>query len=360
MATLSLSDISDALSQTFRNQITNQINLLAIGLNLVPTVKGAGQNAAWTAKLTGRTDAEGYVEGADMADADFDSEAREDAILNWAQYRKGAKLSGLSQAAANSNVQPGSLLTEGKSDLFGDEISDGIERCALGMGRDFYSGVGSTQFPLIGLETAIAATGTYASINQGVFSEWGSTVQNIATANLSFSTLRAFLTAIYVASGRRPDLLLTSPTTFDQIGDLFGDNRRWMDEITLSDGRGGRRTIKLAGGYRMLEFDGIGIAQDTLCTANAIYGLNTNHVQLKQLPSYKSPMTLERFLAIMETITGERLPISDMGEMEAAPGQLQPYVEMLGKLGDSDRAQIKCYAQLCIDRRNAHGRLNLT
>ena len=70
--------------------------------------------------------------------------------------------------------------------------------------------------------------------------------------------------------------------------------------------------------------------------------------------------TQERFLAIMEAITGERLPMEDMGEMTAAPGQLVPYVEMLGKLGDSDRAQIKCYSQLTVERRNAHGRLNLT
>lgn len=360
MATLSLSDISDALSQVFGPRIVSQINLLAIGLNLVPTVPGAGKNAAWTAKLTGRTNAAGYAEGADMGAADFDQEKREDAVLSWAQYRKGAKLSGLAQAAANSNLQPGSLLQEGLGDLFGDEVNDAIERLALGLGTNFYNGTGGAADPMIGLETAVAAAGVYGGIDPGVDPEWASTVQSIPTGDLSFEKLREFLAAIYKASGRQPDLILTDVDTFTKIGSLFGDGRRWMDEISLSDGKGRRRKISLSGGYRMLEFDGIGIAQDNLATANTIWGLNTRHIAIKQLSAYKSPMTQERFLAIMEAITGERLPMEDMGEMTAAPGQLVPYVEMLGKLGDSDRAQIKCYSQLTVERRNAHGRLNLT
>ena len=359
MATLTLGDFSDALSQVFGPNIISQINLLAIGLNLIPTVPGAGKNAAWTAKLTGRTNAAGYVEGADMADVDFDSEKREDAVLAWAEYRKGAKVSGLAQAAAASNLQPGSVLSEGLGDLFSDEVTDAIERLALGMGTNLYNGTGGGADPMIGLETAVAAAGVYAGIDPGVDPEWASTVQSIPTGDLSFSKLRAFITAIYKASGRRPDLLLTDPDTFDKIGDLYGDGRRWMESLELSNGQGGRREIKLVGGYRMLEFDGIGIAQDNLATSDAIWGLNTRFIQIKQLSSYKSPMTLERFLAIMEAITGERLPMESMGEMTAAPGQLVPYVEMLGKLGDSDRAQIKCYSQLCVNRRNAHGRLNL-
>lgn len=360
MATLTLGDFSDALSQVFGPRIISQINLLAIGLNLIPTVTGYGKNAAWTAKLSGRTNAAGFVEGADMADGDFDSEKRTDAVLAWAEYRKGAKVSGLAQAAAASNHEPGSLLMEGMGDLFSDEVYDGVERMALGMGTDLYSGDGTAGTPFIGLETAVSDVGVYAGIDPGVDAEWKSFIQNTPVGDLSFSKIRTFLTGIYKSGGRRPDLLLTDPDTYDKIGDLFGDNRRWLESLTLSDGRGGRRKIELVGGYRMLEFDGIGIAQDNLATPNTIWGLNTNYVQIKQLNAYKAPMTLERFLDIMEAITGERLPIEDMGEMTAAPGQLVPYVEMLGKLGDSDRAQIKAYSQICVTRRNAHGRMNLT
>ena len=63
-------------------------------------------------------------------------------------------------------------------------------------------------------------------------------------------------------------------------------------------------------------------------------------------------MTQERFLDLMEGITGERLPDSALGEHQAAPGSLKPYVEMIGKTGDSDKAQIKVYAQLCVKRRS--------
>jgi len=361
MATLSLADISDALSQLFQPQITDQINTTAIGLNLIPTVDGGGKNAAWTAKFTGRTDGAGFAEGADMTAPDFDSEVREDAILTWAQYRKGAQLSGLAQAAAASNNTPGSLMDSGMSDLFDDEVSDANERLALGIGRNLYNGTGAAADPMIGLETAVDATGVYATIDPGVRPEWVSTEQTIPAASLSFATLRALLTDIYKASGKKPDLMLTDPDTFDAIGQLFGDNRRWMDEVLLSDGSvSGRRTIKLRGGYDVLEFDGIPVARDNLCTANTIYALNTGYIQIRQLPAYKSPMTQERFLSIMEQITGERLPDLALGEFQAAPGSLTPYVEMLGKLGDSDRAQIKTYCQLCVKRRNAHGKLILT
>ena len=362
MATLSLSDISDALSQLFEAEITTQINTTSIGLNLIPTIAGGGKNAAWTAKFTGRTNAAGYAEGADMAPGDFDSEVRKDALLSWAQYRKGGQLSGLSQAAAASNTNSGSLNAQGMSDLFDDEIGDANERLALGLGTDLYGGDGSAGNPLIGLETAISGAGIYAGLNPATYPEHVSVDATHALAGLSFAVLRSKLvTPIYKASGKKPDLLLTDADTFDAIGELFGDNRRWMQEINVSDGtRFERRAIKLEGGYDVLEFDGIPVARDNLCTANTVYALNSRFIHFKQLPAYKSPMTEERFLNIMQAITGERLPDGALGEFMAAPGSLRPYVEMLGKLGDSDRAMVKCYLQLCVKRRNAHGKLTLT
>lgn len=362
MATLTLGDISDALSQVFENQITNQINTTNVGLNLITTKLGGGKNAAWTAKLTGRTDAAGYDEGADMVDGDFDAEARVDAILSWAQYRKGAKLTGLAQAAAASNHQSGSLNAENTADLFDDEVGDAGERLSNGLGRDLFSGDGSSGNPMIGLETAIAGSGTYATIDPGSFPEWVSTEDTHSLAGLSFAVIRTkLITAIYKASGRKPDLMLTDPDTFDAIGELFGDNRRWMTEVKLSDGTMmGSRAIALEGGFDVLEFDGIPVARDRNCTANTIYGLNSKFIHIKQLPAYKSPMTEERFLNILEALTGERLPDGSLGEFMAAPGSLRPYVEMLAKLGDSDRAMIKVYCQLCIKRRNVHGKLTLT
>ena len=362
MATLTLADISDALSQLFLPNIVDSINTTAIGLTLIPTVDGGGKNAAWTVKFTGRTNAGGYAEGADMTDPDFDSEKKKDGILPWAQYRKGAKLSGLAQAAASSNEQPGSVLSEGMTDLFDEEIGDGVERLALGLGTDLYSGDGSAGNPMIGLEAAIDdSAAVYATIDPALFPEWVSTVQSVPVGDLSFSKIRTYLTAIYNACGKKPDLMLCDGTTFDRIGDLFGDNRREVKEIQISNGRSmGRRTIRLEGGYDVIDFDGIPVARDALCTANTIYALNTRFIHLKQLPAYKSPMTLERFLDIMEGITGERQPIEEMGEFQAAPGQLAPYVEMLGKTGDSDKAQIKSYLQLCVRRRNVHGKLTLT
>jgi hypothetical protein len=363
MATLTLSDVSAALSQLFQPQITSQINTTAVGLNLIAAVNGGGKNAAWTAKFTGRTDAAGYVEGADMADGDFDSEVRQDAVLPWAQYRKGAKLSGLAQAAAASNEQSGSLMAAGVSDLFHDELGDANERMARGLGSDLYAGDGSAGNPMVGLAAAVDdGVAVYATIDPAVRTEWVSESNSVVTASLSFSVIRTLLRDIYVASGKQPDLMLTDPVTFDLIADLFGNERRWMDKVRLGGGTpmGAGRLIKLSGGHNVLEFDGIPIARDAFCTANTIYALNSRHIQLKQLPAHKSPMTPARFVELMFEITGERLPEEALGEFMAAPGTLVPYVEMLGQLGDSERAQIKVYTQLCVDRRNVHGKLTLT
>ena len=75
--------------------------------------QGSGKACFWTAKFTGRTDAVGFVEGADMIAGDFDAEVREDATLSWAQYRKGAQVSGLANASVGTDQYGASVAGPG-------------------------------------------------------------------------------------------------------------------------------------------------------------------------------------------------------------------------------------------------------
>ena len=262
MADLSLSDISDALSLVFRPEIQNQINRNVVLLNLLAVDTDGGKSVNWTAKFSGRDNAAGYAEGADMEDADFDSELRENALLNWATYRKGAKVTGLAQAAHATNHNPQSVAEFGGVDVFADEIKDAAHRLSLGIGVDLYAGDGSSGNPLVGLETAVAATGTYAAIAQSSFAEHASVVQ--AVTGLSFAKLRAFHTAIYEANGEPPEFCIMPSTLFDAVGDLFGDERRYLTEITTA----ARGTIKLSGGFKAIEIDGIPYVRDRHATSH--------------------------------------------------------------------------------------------
>lgn len=356
MADLTLADISDALSLVFRPKIQSQINRNVVLLNLLRIKSGHGKVSNWTAKFTGRTNAAGFTEGADMAGGDFDFEKRVDATLNWAQYRKGAKVTGLAQATHATNHSPESAAEMGGSDIFLDEVEDATHRLALGIGQDLYSGDGSAGTPLVGLDLAVLGSGTYATIAPGTYAEHVSSESTSTLAALSLSNLRAWHTKIYKACGQPPEFAITTPEIFDAIGDLFGAERRWMDTVTTA----GRGEITLRGGWRGIEVDGITYLRDRFCTAGKIFGLNSNWIEVEELPAYNSPLSYERFARTMMAITSERPPMEAFGEMNARNGGLTPWVDILSRTGDAQKAQVKSYLQLRCTRRNGQGVYTVT
>lgn len=357
MALLELADFSDALSLVYKQRITNNINRVCVLAQLIPVVQDEGKVCTWTTKLTGRSDAAGYTEGADMADGDFDNELRVPGSLAWGQYRKGAIVSGLASAAAATNY---SAQSAGGPDIFGDEIKDATDRLARGIATDLYAGTGSSSHPLVGLAAAVKASSSYGTIDPGTYTEWVSFAQTTASASLSFSALRTFLTGIFNACGEPPTMLVTTPAIFDMIGDLFGSARRWVSEIQTVDAEGNAKTVKLHGGYQVLEFDGIPVIRDKFCTTGKLYALNVNYLKIRYLPAYNSPMSPDRFIEIVRGLTGERPPQELLDGMNAQSNGIPAFVDMLAKTGDATKAQVKAYLQLTTDRRNAHGVLTIS
>lgn len=373
MATVTKADISDALSLVHMGALVNQINLNTVLLNVIPVMPGEGKVCSWTTEFTGRSDAAAFAEGADMVDGDFDAQTRKSATLQWASYRKGAKVSGLAAAVAASNYRPGTLTGNAGPDLMMKEVQDAVNHLAIGIGKALYNGAaGASPEEIVGLETAIDSTGVYATIDASVDTEWKSSENSLALASLSFDELRKKLhTPVYEACGFAPEWCVTDTATFDAIAALYGPQRRYVTEMQTA--RGGNapgfapgeapRLIKFSAGVTAIEVDGVVYIRDRHCTASTIYGMNSRFIEFQQIPSFRTPLDPAAINDLFQRLTDDpnvRLPQQDLEGMAATGGALRPYIDIISKTGDAAKAMVKVYGALKIGRRNCFGKLILT
>jgi hypothetical protein len=191
---------------------------------------------------------------------------------------------------------------------------------------------------------AILDSGTYAGISRGTYPQWSGTLQGnggVARAQ-SFALVRALSTAIYRACGVRPTMFAAGPSTLDKFSTLFTDQRRFVQDVT---GPGG--AVKLSGGHRALEFDGVAMVEDVNCPEGNIVAMNMDYLYFKQLPQ------------------PGQLATRSMGErpLEAAPEQnkgggmlnLRVRIQPLAVNGDKFRFAIYIYPQIQVRRPNAFG-----
>jgi hypothetical protein len=117
---------------------------------------------------------------------------------------------------------------------------ESVQRLAMALAVDVYTGTGAAG-NINGLLTAsgaapgIAATGTYATINRATYSQWQATVMangGVPRA-LSLDLMREMRRRIYVASGMKPDLIVTDPIQHEPYSKLFGTERRYMQSVNL-------------------------------------------------------------------------------------------------------------------------------
>lgn len=332
------------LAQSYRGDVVRQINRQSVALKLLPWVQGAGQNVAFVPEGSGIL-AENYSEGADAANFGSDSQVK--ALINWGQYRANFHVSGLAMAtAATSNSPIGDVA------LWARNMVNASSALASMLNGAVYTGAGTGTL-LAGLDVAIGqTTNTYAGIDRtvGANSFFIPNVFNAAgpAAALTFDTIRGDLATIYTACGTRPDVALVHPTVYRKIAGLFDPQKFYMvptqAEIFTARGK-----VSLEGGPGALSFDGCMFVEDRDSTDGCIYYVNTNHVRMEYLPldlSEVPGMDDES----MQMQADDGFGITPMGVR----------LEMLQKSGDSDKAQMKTYAQLVCNRPNACGkRLNI-
>lgn len=335
-----LADITNALVKLFYDDVTNNINRAVVLAQLLPVKMGTGQNIQWVAKFGTATPAGAVIaDGADVTV--YNQDDKVPAVLQYGTYHDAFGVSGKAAAAAAAAGNPDQL-----ADLFGDDMLDSGARLASAIATHIYTGSGATD-NIHGLTAAagpLATTGVYAGIDKAVRTQWAGNQVNGAAAALTFAMMRQMRRTIYVASGEKPDLIITDPASHEKYGNLFGAERRYVQDVRL---RG--ETIRLDGGYQVLEFDGIPVIEDQLCPAGDMLFLNSRHLYLSQLPD---PLTSLNQSMNLVDLAGT--PEEQFGDGKT---QLRARVIPLAKTGDSYKFELICYPQLVSRKCNVHGRL---
>lgn len=338
MSTVALSTIASALTTLFEDQITSSINRATVLLQVLPVGPGTtGKNITWPVRF-GTAVGGARAEGADVVT--FNNDAKVPATLEYGTYDDAFGVTGKALAGARAAGNPAEL-----QNLWVDELGDCVERLAKGIAIDLYTGTGAADHihGLVATAGGILDTGTYAGIDRGVRTQWQGTVNSnggIGRA-LTFDLMREIRRDIYIASGMKPDLIVTTPALHEKYGKLFGQQRRYIQEVRL---RG--MNITLDGGYQMLEFDGIPVLEDVDCPTGDMLFLNSRYVSVLQLPDEPSEATGGSMIGLAGTAEEQ------LG-MPAA--KLRARINALSRDGDTYKFQLICYPQLRVRRPNTCG-----
>lgn len=379
MAATTSSDIAGALSLLQTRRLTSQINWSSVLYNLLPVVPatGVGKSANWTVEVSGQSNASAVAQTKTWALSDAAAETELAATLAWAIYENTAAVTGLAKAiAANTGYNKGSLLGDAAT-LFASRLDRSYKRCVRGVAAQLYSGQASqTPEQVVGIATAIdgSAGGSYAGIAVNSYAEWASTEATQTASSLTFATLRTnLLTPIYTASGTRPTFLITTPTRYDQLRDLYGTKSvPYITEMMLPGVSNpdiglvrAPRKVLLAG-MEAFMIDGIPVFRDADCTTDTIYAINTEHIWFWQLMPDGINLTDQDITDRVRPLLGSNVSMlgpAVFDEIRNAirnPTGLIPQFTALGNAGTQEQAVCTVMGQLCVDRRNVHGKLVLT
>lgn len=345
MTTTNLAAVTNALEKRFERDLISNINRSSPILQVLRLERMAGQNIQWSNTFgTATTDeAEATAEGADVSV--FTTDTKAPAVLQAAVYTEAFEVTGVALAGAAAAGNPDEL-----ADLFRFEIDTAGMRLSLGLAKEVYRGTGTAGTGggtrMIGFDGgAILDTGTYAGLDRATYPQWASTIVGNGgiARDVSVKLMHKMQRKVQNASGMTPNLIVGGTATVEQYGLLFGDQRRYNDEINVP----GAGPMRLDGGFRTLEFNGIPVMPDLNAPEGKLYFLNTGVVLLRQLPQPG-----QRALPL---VVGE---LELMGQNLNAPRVKTPIrvrIQALGPKGDKFQFQLVAYIQLQVRQPNACG-----
>ncbi len=340
MANQAQSDISNALATVFDPIVTEAFNRQAVLASLIRKMPGEGKTCAWDVVFSGATAAT-YTEGADVT-----TETAQDVIvpasLSWAWYRANFGMTGIAQAAAaSSKTSPARI-----RNLYAQNLRGSLTKLVSTLNADIYDGAGTTGL-ITGLDSALAATGTYANIAKGTYAEWaGNVVTNSGTPRaLTKSLLDELEKDIFAACGENPDIIVTTPTIAMKYSELFDAQANVIlvqGELSGAVGTAPPKPPR-AKGRTGTYYHGVEVMRDKDCKAENLFMLNSAYIELEILP------------AVVDMDTGKfisrQLPTDSEGGVVGIPLTFYP----LAKTGDSNRYSAVVYCQLKVSQPNAHG-----
>lgn len=348
--TVDLGAITNALPTLLADKVIPQMNRSAPELQLIPFKAGQHKNLVWDVEFKNASEStnSALAEGATVSTYGDDDIVP--ATLNWCDYSESIAVTGkaLSSARGSAGGQGGASELQ---DLWTHKTMGAVRRLAKNLGRDFWSGpgTGNRMLGLYGGATLqsgapLSNAGTYAGINRATYADFKANVLlNGGIARpLSFDLMRDMRKAIYDACGEMPDLIMCDSTQHEAYGKLFGDQRRYTQEVTI---RG--QKIVLDGGYRALEFDGIPIIASVNHPAGYMTFLNSNYVKMSALDDMPTDANRSPRMVQLQAMPEEQL------QSGACPfrARLNP----LAVTGDLYPIQMILYPQIYVERPNAFG-----
>lgn len=335
------STIANSLATIFDNDISSQINRSTVALQLLPVTDGDSHNISWSVRFgtgIGKTALDGAVVNR-TTDPQVDEKVP--AQLNYGTYTETFGVGGQALAGAWATGNPLAL-----KNLFAEELSDAAERFAKKVEIDLFTGSGSNG-EMIGMNAtagALRATGVYAGIDRAVKTQWAGTemLNGGVGRALTLSLMRQMRRRIYVASGAKPDLIITTPELHQKYGELIGVQRRWMQDVTL---RGTK--ITLDGGYQFLEFDGVPIIESVDAVTGTMNFINTRRLGVKVLPDPMNQVT--------QPMGSVGVRGSEEEQLGMPNARLTARINPLGRDGDRYQFQLIAYLGLRNKQPNSGG-----
>lgn len=320
------------LAQLYRGDVVRQANRQCAALRVLRIVPGSGKNTAWAPEYDGAI-GESFSEGADAAN--FGSDGQASAILEWGSYRSNFHVSGLAMAAAAS-MAPASPV--GNQDLWGRNMANAGAKLASTINAAIHAGAGTTG-TIAGFGVALgSASNTYAGIDRSSATYWRPIISDPGSLTIpTLTSIRKHQGLIYTACGEYPDVAFCPVDVFDTIGSLFDGNRQYVQTVNTARGQ-----INLEAGYEGISFNGTVFLRDKDAVANKIVFVNSRHVRIEYLPP--------AIPGLSEVMSKVYTPDDGFGVVP-----LGMTYEKLAKSGDSDKAQVKTYVQLVVDRPNSCG-----
>lgn len=340
-----LASITGALATIFEDDIVSQYNRSVVLTQLLPFKEGTAKNLAWDPEFDGTNNAGAIAEGADVSAYSDDSIVA--ATLAWSNYSDAFSVSGMALSAAMAAANPAEL-----ENLFGEKLERAITRLTRKLNVDWYTGVGAGASPptihgLIATAGGLKATGTYAGLDRGTYTQWaGNELANGGVAReVNVDLMRAARVAIFNACGERPDLIICDATQQEKYGATQAGSRRLVQDVRL---RG--QAITLDGGYQALDFDGIPVVADPNCPAGKMLFLNSKYIRVRQLPRANIPMAMSQASVRLHGAAEEQL-----GQTATS---LTASLQLLSVTGDAFKFQLILYPQIQVRRPNAHAVLS--
>lgn len=377
MATYTFASLSATMPQLYR-ELRPQIQRKAPTLRLLPMKQvTTGQNIGWDVTFDGQAAAAVNSDGGPLITAASDPRAA--ATLGFGEYSAPIKVTTKAQATGSAiAVQGYDFLKQ----LIDQNTLEALNKLVKVLNQDTYKGAGAVGSvnQMTGLSTAVAGSGTYASVNPSTAGQgnWVS-YSSGNSGSLRSMTLAMLKTAVSTiatnAPSGRPDVALVTPSLMNSLENLFdaflhiygsmqngvqspafanGGQNQGSDSVTKNP-----PTITTAGGqiqrtgFRVLYWQNqdLYFVEDPDCTNtaltnanNCIYFTNSSATEYQFLP----PSNIMNYMPDQKVIQAVE---QDLGPI----ANLQIDFRARGRTTFADEFDLLAYLQVVVKDRAATG-----